>query len=168
MAGDEEKKESEEPKKGGKGKLIIILVTPVLIAGAGVAGALVGPKFIGGGADIKAEAAEPEPEPTDVPKGITVNFKPIVVDIRDAEGAVHHIKVTLAAELKDQIVAEEFEKVQPRGREAAIAYLRTQNFDSVTDPKKFDEVREALGTKVTEAIGGAMINRVLVVDFVGQ
>ncbi len=168
MAEGENKEEAAPPQKGGKGKLFVILLAPALLAGAGVAGAMFGPKLLGK-QDIAPEpVASAAAAGPDVPLGITVEMKPIVVDLRDKESGVHHIKLTLAVELKDQTPQEDFDKLQPRARESAIAFLRTKEFEAVTDPKAFDALRKDIGETIVKAVGEKVVARVLVVDFVAQ
>lgn len=168
MADAEETPENEETeeKKGGTGKIIILAVVGmVAVGGAGAGGAIAGSKFLGAPA-AAAEPAEPEPPPEE-PRNST-RFTPIVVDVRDQDGAMHHLKVGLSAEFPQTVTEDEFTKFMPRGREAAITYLRAQKYEDVTQPKKFEKLREGLEKRIIEAIGESRILRVVVTDFVAQ
>src|SRR5690606_10962208 len=102
-----------------------------------------------------------------VPEKITsVSFEPIVIDIGSKRGARHHLKVGLAAELRDGVTEEDFKAVSPRGREAALTYLRTLDFSVVTDPTKYKEIRRELSKRIKKALGEDKVHRVLLVDFV--
>lgn len=171
-------------KKGG-GKIILIAVTVVLVGGAAVAGALFGPKLLHGQGGHAAAAAPPEdhaeaaeePEAESVPEpeapppgspGATASFSSLVVDIRSREGELHHLKVVLSFELAEKFTEEEFKKWAPRGREVALTYLRSLDYEGATDSKKFEAIRKELCDKVKAAMGRNHVRRVLVTDFVAQ
>jgi flagellar basal body-associated protein FliL len=176
-------------KKGGS-KIVLIVVTVVLVGGAAVAGAMFGPKLLHGAAgghtpapaaEEHAEGAEPaaeEPEgegedsaaealPTGTP-GATAQFAAIVVDMHTHEGDLHHLKVGLSFELAEKFTEDEFKRWTPRGRQAALAYLRTLEYEQATDAKRFDIVRKELCDKVKAAMGRGHVKRVLITDFVAQ
>jgi flagellar basal body-associated protein FliL len=172
------------PKKAG-GKVLLILVTVVLVGGAAVAGATFGPKLLhppappaaaeGEGEEHEdaAEPAEEQAESTEAPavKGAptaTAAFSAIVVDIRNAQGDLHHLKVGLSFELAEKFTEDDFKRWTPRGREAALTYLRTLDYESATDPKRFEAIRKELCDRVKIALGKKNIRRVLVTDFVAQ
>jgi flagellar basal body-associated protein FliL len=153
-----------------------------------VAGALFGPKLLhaqGGhaaaapGAEEHGESAAEEPEPEADPEseseappagspGATASFSSLVVDIRSREGELHHLKVVLSFELADKFTEEDFKKWSPRGREVALTYLRSLDYEGATDPKKFEAIRKELCDKVKAAMGRKHVRRVLVTDFVAQ
>ncbi|MFO0565949.1 MAG: flagellar basal body-associated FliL family protein [Polyangiaceae bacterium] len=163
-----EKKPSAPPKK--KRGFVGIIVAIVLAGGSAAAGTLFGPKLLG----KKAHAEQPAEEGAEAapaherPVNPTVAFQPIVVDLRVRSDEMHHLKVTLTFELADGVSPEEFEKYSPRGREAAILYLRSQNYDTITDPEKFETVTKELSEKVVEALGKRRVRRVMITDFVTQ
>jgi flagellar basal body-associated protein FliL len=190
--------EASEPnksveKKKGKGKLVGIMVALVLILGAGAAGAVLAPRYLGGGAtkaaqkpaegaeqeaegsSEKAEAvpAEEEEEETDhKPKAGDVheiqNLESIVVDSRAADGAIRHIKVGLTIELPETVKEAEFKAYVPRAREAAIGYFRTRDFEQLSDPKNFAQVVKDLNKEIIAAVGKKRAKRVVITDFVAQ
>lgn len=189
--------EASEPnksveKKKGKGKLVGIMVALALILGAGAAGAVLAPKYLGGGASHaaknSAEAAdedsdhasekeadsadEDEEEPQHKPKGGDVhavqNLEAIVVDSRAADGAIRHIKVGLTIELPDTVKEAEFKAYVPRAREAAIGYFRTRDFEQLSDPKNFAQVVKDLNKEIISAVGKKRAKRIVITDFVAQ
>jgi flagellar basal body-associated protein FliL len=188
--------EASEPnksveKKKGKGKLVGIMVALALILGAGAAGAVLAPKYLGGGAkaahkpaesaeeEAPAEKAEEEPaaeeeeEPEHKPKSSgdvheVQNLEAIVVDSRAADGAIRHIKVGLTIELPETVKEAEFKAYVPRAREAAIAYFRTRDFEQLSDPKNFAQVVKDLNKEIIAAVGKKRAKRVVVTDFVAQ
>ena len=171
MANDEE---PEQPKveKSPK-RLVGILVISVLSASAAVAGTLFGPRLISHRAaaaemnsdisDAGKDNAEAEAEPNN-PQA----FAPIVVDVKSKRGEMHHMRVGITIELTDKATKEEFERYQPRGREAAIGFLRSKTFDELTESTEFENIAKQLNETITRAMGERRCNRVVVTDFVAQ
>lgn len=177
-------------EKKGKGRMVGILVALVLVLGAGAAGAVFAPRLLASKATAKPAAADAEPkeeeaaaeekdapaeEEEDAPKpkrraggGETVELTPIIIDSHSLDGQIRHLKIQLAVELAKNKPAEEFKKLQPYVREASIGYLRTQDFDKLSDPKNFDALRKDLQAEVFEAVGKSLVKRVLIIDFVVQ
>jgi flagellar basal body-associated protein FliL len=156
------------PKKSG-GKLGIIAAV-VLLVGAAAAGGLYGGRLLQHPAPAAKHAPPAEKAneaPVEAPKASTA-LPPLVVDVRDKDGDIHHIKVGISFELGAETPEEEFTKCLPRGREAAIIYLRTQTFESVSDNKRFETLRKELLERVAEAVGKQRVQRVLLTDFVAQ
>lgn len=195
--------EASEPKAGGekkkgKGKLVGILVALALILGAGAAGAVLAPKYLGGGAKASehkpAEAAEEEGESSekgeeaessaeeekDAEEGEKKPSKPsgevhevqnleaIVVDTRSADGNIRHVKVGLTIELVEGTKEAEFKSYVPRAREAAIGYFRTRDFEQLSDPKNFAQVVKDLNKEIIAAVGKKRAKRIVITDFVAQ
>ena len=192
----EEASEPNKPveKKKGKGKLVGILVALALVLGAGAAGAVLAPKYLGGdkaahkpaegdeeaAADSSAEKgedAEPEEEKADEgdkkPKSTgdvheIQNLEAIVVDTRSADGNLRHVKVGLSIELVEGTKEAEFKAYVPRAREAAIGYFRTRDFEQLSDPKNFTQVVKDLNKEIIAAVGKKRAKRVVITDFVAQ
>ena len=191
--------EASEPKpvekKKGKGKLVGILVALALILGAGAAGAVLAPKYLGGGdkaahkpaegeeaseeSHDKGEEGEPEEEHAEEaeekPKKATAGdvheiqgLEAIVVDTRSADGNLRHIKVGLSIELMEGTKEAEFKAYVPRAREAAIGYFRTRDFEQLSDPKNFVQVVKDLNKEIIAAVGKKRAKRIVVTDFVAQ
>jgi flagellar basal body-associated protein FliL len=191
----EEASEPNKPveKKKGKGKLVGILVALALILGAGAAGAVLAPKYLGGGAKAahkpaEGESAEEEHDKADEseapaeeedaadeekkPKASEVhevqNLESIVVDTRSADGSLRHIKVGLSIELAETTKEADFKSYVPRAREAAISYFRTRDFEQLSDPKNFAQVVKDLNKEILLAVGKKRAKRVVITDFVAQ
>lgn len=191
--------EASEPKpvekKKGKGKLVGILVALALILGAGAAGAVLAPKYLGGGdkaahkpaegeeaseeshdkgeeADAEEEhAEEAEEKPKKAAAGDVheiQGLEAIVVDTRSADGNLRHIKVGLSIELMEGTKEAEFKAYVPRAREAAIGYFRTRDFEQLSDPKNFVQVVKDLNKEIIAAVGKKRAKRIVVTDFVAQ
>jgi len=191
--------EASEPKpvekKKGKGKLVGILVALALILGAGAAGAVLAPKYLGGGdkaahkpaegdeeahgegsaekaeeADAEEEADEGEKKPRKDASDVheIQGLESIVVDTRSADGNLRHIKVGLSIELNEGIKEAEFKVYVPRAREAAIGYFRTRDFEQLADPKNFTQVVKDLNKEIILAVGKRRAKRIVITDFVAQ
>jgi flagellar basal body-associated protein FliL len=148
------------------------IVVVVLSAVCSAVGAAFGPTLMHGATTLikPAQAAEgPAADKVDEPPVETITLDPLIVDVREGQGPLHHLKVTLAIELatksKDE---EELKKLMPRARDAAIEYTRALTFDEVTTPKLFEGIRTDLGERVAKAIGQSRVKRVLFTDFVVQ
>jgi hypothetical protein len=144
----------------------------VLVGGL-LAGLVLGPKLAGSppaahasASDDHAESKEDDHSPPE--KVVSVTFDPIVIDVREKRGDLHHLKVGLAAELKEGVAEADFKLVIPRGREVALTYLRTLSFQDVTDPEMYGTIKEELAKRVTEAVGKNRVHRILLIDFVAQ
>ena len=158
------------PMNRGFGGVGIVVV--VLSAVCSAVGAAFGPTLVHATTTLvkPAQASEgPQAEKADEPPVETVTLDPLIVDVREGQGPLHHLKVTLAIELatksKDE---EEIKKLMPRARDAAIEYTRALTFDQVTTPKLFEGIRTDLGERVAKAIGQTRVKRVLFTDFVVQ
>lgn len=179
--------DSLAPPKKSKLGLILGIVGGVLVLVAGAAaGLILGPSLFGGPPTAAAEApqtakaagpaadhaapkgAKGEQLPTAPEKIVAAAFEPLIVDVMDSDGVAHHLKVGLSAELADGVTAEEFKLLMPRGREAAISYLRSLSFEDVTSPKKYAKLKKELVKNVSKAIGENKLHRLLIVDFVAQ
>lgn len=194
--------EASEPKpvekKKGKGKLVGILVALALILGAGAAGAVLAPKYLGGdkaahkpaegeeeaapeGSAEKGDEAEAPADEEKAEEGEKKskkealgdvheiqNLESIVVDTRAADGNLRHIKVGLSIELVEGTKEAEFKSYVPRAREAAIGYFRTRDFEQLSDPKNFTQVVKDLNKEIILAVGKKRAKRVVITDFVAQ
>jgi flagellar basal body-associated protein FliL len=163
--------------------------------GAGAAGAVLAPKYLGGdkaahkpaegeeaadeGSTDKAEDPEAEEEAADEgekkPSKASLgdvheiqNLESIVVDTRAADGNLRHIKVGLSIELVEGTKEAEFKSYVPRAREAAIGYFRTRDFEQLSDPKNFTQVVKDLNKEIILAVGKKRAKRVVITDFVAQ
>lgn len=178
--------EPKAPKKSRLGLVLATVVVVVLVTGAAVAGTIFGPTLLGhkqAKADVADQAddetgdddAAPAPKKKkkkdkedDGKIGESVEMSPILVDARAKDGELHHLKVVLAIEIAEGTPKDEFMRYSPRGREAAVAYLRSQSFDDLASPEKYNDTRAELGKAFSEAMGEKRVGRVMVIDYVAQ
>jgi len=178
------------PKKSKTGLIIGIVIAMITLVGGSVAGAVLGPKLLGSpdgdSADEGESAAAHEGKSEDEGKSshgskskkgkegkegekiVSVDIPPIVVDLRDGDGRLRHLKVGMAAELAETVNAEEFKLVSPRGREATLTYLRSLTFEEVADPAKYASIKDEISKRMIDALGADKVHRILLVDFVLQ
>ncbi len=164
MEDHESKGEVKVEKK--RGRMVLVLALVVLAAGTTAAGALFGPRFLTPPAPAP-RGSSAAPAEHDRVAAVT-NLPPIVVDTRSLEGDLHHIKCSLALELRDGVSTDDMKNYTPRAREAAVAYLRQQPFEEITDPKRFSTVQKTLDSHIRAAVGKSRVVRVVVTDFVAQ
>lgn len=166
------------PKKSRLGLVLAIVAVTVLVTGAAVAGTVFGPALLGRGKTAQEDdgPAKEKGKSKDKSKdgkeaeaiGETVEFPPIMVDARADDGNLHHIKVVIAVEISEGTKKDEFMRYAPRGREAAVGFLRSESFDKLVAPANYADVRAELSKKFSEAVGEERVGRVLVTDFVAQ
>jgi flagellar basal body-associated protein FliL len=178
MEAEDSEQSVSEPKAPNKSKLglvLAIVAVTVLVTGAAVAGTLFGPALLGRGksaehdAPAKEKGKEKEKGGKEAEKvGESVEFPPIMVDARAENGELHHIKLVIVVEVAEGTPKEELMRYAPRGREAAVAFMRSESFDKLSAPAGYAEVRAELCKKFAEAVGEERVARVLVTDFVAQ
>lgn len=164
--GEETNVVEEKPRKR---RFLGLLVTSVLMLGIGVAGSLLGPRITSGVSRLRTPPAnaQHENDADDMPAN-PMALQSLVVDVRGRSGEAHHMKVGLTAEMRKGLTKEDFERLQPRGREVAISFLRGKSFEELTDPAKFEGITKELGERVSAAMGKKYTNRIVVTDYVVQ
>ncbi len=193
MADDEEQKDDKAAGVPKKKPVVLFVIIGVVLLGAigggvfvaGPALGLFGDEKAATGKVVKKKKKPPKAsEGTDGEEGELANIpeessetaalkskiakiSSLVVDVQDAEGARHHVKINLAVEHPEG-KEEEFANFEPRAREALIMYLRTLTFEEATDPKGFPKIRDTVIQKTRKALGEFPARRILIADFVAQ
>ncbi len=170
---DEADKKKDKPRSK---RWIGILVASVLVAGTGAAGAVLWPRFMGHPAEKDPNAEDDggtgeeaaADEDSEDSKIFTANVDPIVVDVRDADKTLHHLKLGFSLELTKNVPKEELAALIPRGRQAAIILIRSMTFEELVDSKKFPQIARELNERIVSAMGKKIVKRVLITDFVAQ
>jgi flagellar basal body-associated protein FliL len=189
MSDDSEVSTSEPkaPKKSRLGLVLATVVVVVLVTGAAVAGTMFGPTLLGhksAKADTADQADDEETDDEASPDqgakkkakksekegkvGESVELSPILVDARSKDGEIHHLKVVLAIEIAEGTPKDEFMRYSPRGREATVAYLRSQGFDDLASPEHYTIIRQEVAKQFTDAVGSKRVSRVMIIDYVAQ
>lgn len=181
MEAEESEDNASEPKAPNKSRLGLVLATvavTVLVTGAAVAGTLFGPALLGrksaeheelSAKAEKGEKGKAKKTGEEADKiGESVEFPPIMVDARAENGELHHIKLVIVVEIAEGTKKEDLMRYAPRGREAAVGYMRSESFDKLVAPANYADVRSELAKKFAEAVGEERVSRVLITDFVAQ
>jgi flagellar basal body-associated protein FliL len=156
------------PKKAGGGALGTLVIA-LVAAIASAAGSAFGPLLAGKLVKPSHAAQEAEKEPEEPEPAQTITLDAMVVDVRDKDGTMHHLRVGIALELAKPLHdEEEVKKIAPRVRDAAIEYMRALPYDDVTSAKRFEAIRKELGEKITKVVGKSKVKKVLLTDFVVQ
>ena len=172
---DAKKDEKAEAAGGGKGKTIILVVVVLLVAVlSSVGGALVAPKLMGQPAAAEkpkpkhnAEEADEEEE-AETPIFSTLPLDSMIVDVRNDEGEFHHLKISVALEIKVKVPEEELKGFVPRARDAQLTYLRTLSPADVVSTKRYETIRKELSDRIIKAVGKKFVKKILITDFVVQ
>lgn len=160
-------------EKKGKGPLLAIVLALVFgVGGAGATYALV-PKAPpeGHGAeksDTKEKKKHKEDASSHEEPPIVVQWPPLVVDVRDAEGESRHLRLVLTLEAKDAHQKKEAEAFAPRGRAAVLSYLRSRTFEELTEKGSFDELQTKLAEIAMEQMGKERVQNLWITDLVTQ
>lgn len=169
-----ESKASPQPAKGG-GKRVVVLAAVVVVAlAAGGGGVFFGSKLHAEPKPSEDSAEHEDDKDEKEEKGAkgepieTSSMEALIVDVKGTDGELHHLKVGLALEFGKTVPEEEFKRIAPRGRDAAIAYLRSLSMDDVSNPAKFEEIRKEMLQRIAAAMGKPKVKRILFTDFVAQ
>jgi len=76
--------------------------------------------------------------------------------------------VSLSAEVPPDGVKEDVENLMPRGREAAIGFLRALTYEEATAPSSFNKIKTELSKRIIEAVGEKRVAAIILTDFVVQ
>jgi flagellar basal body-associated protein FliL len=175
MADDKKKEAAEgaEPKK--KSPLIWIILAVVLCLGGIGAGIFLAPKFMKPAPHAEgasAAHAAPESSEHDVPP-IVVPWPPLVVDITDEQGGSRHVKLVMTLEIANEHMEKELASYAPRGRQAALGFIRAKTFQSLTDPTRFESLQKEITEIVQKSVGKSAngeqrVSQILITDLVAQ
>lgn len=172
MSEDSDKAAEAPPKKSKASMVFALVIALITLIGGSVAGAVLGPRLLGTAESQTSPpakgGADPQAAKVVLEEIVSVDIAPIVVDLRDADGRLRHLKVGMSAELPKTANLDAFKLLAPRGREASLSYLRSLTFEEVSDPKRYLTIKEELSRGFSEAVGAERVNRVLLIDFVLQ
>ncbi|MFO7955078.1 flagellar basal body-associated protein FliL [Thioalkalivibrio sp.] len=133
-----EEEEGGTPKKGGKGKLIVLSLIGVLL----LAGAAGGAWFF-----LMAEGEETEEVEAGPPERFYTSLDPMTVNI-EAPGRIRYLRVELSLVTQDPEVDEAFEEHMPAIRNNILGILAEQQYEDLNTR----EGKEALADELKEAI----------------
>jgi flagellar basal body-associated protein FliL len=98
---------------------------------------------------------------------LSVEWPPLVVDVKDEGGTAHHVKIVVTVECKDEHSEKAVQGFSHRGRAKVLEFIRSQSYEELTDGSKFIELQAKVAKLVKEAAGKSAKN-VWITDFVSQ
>ncbi len=156
------------PTKRRKSKFWLWLLTGLIaVVGAGGGGAVAGAKLLGKKRPAPAASAAAG-EPVEELMSEAIPLGDIVVDVRSAQGTLHHLRVGVSVELRSGADVQAAKRFIPKGREVVIYYLRSKSFEALTGAGTFGAVVEDLSKQVISAFGAKNAKRILVTDYMAQ
>lgn len=157
--------EGSPKKKGGKLKLIMIIVLAVLVCGGAgtyfVFGNQIKARFFGGGAEQAQENKKKEA------LGPILSLEPFIFNIGGNSGKF--AKITLGVEVKDAKVMEEAKKMVPAIRDKTLSVLGAKGPEVLMDVSNRNTLKQELhGSIKTLFKEGADLKSVYITDIIIQ
>lgn len=112
-------------------------------------------------------AAAAEHHDSSKPPGPTIALEPFLVQVADAHGKAHPLKMTVAVEYASAIKDDAVKPFTPRIRDAILGHMRSLSFEDVVDSSKSEKLRDDL-LKKAKSVGAPSAERVLITDLVTQ
>lgn len=151
-------------KKGGRGKLLLIVGVGVLIAGGG-AGAWFG--LLRGHRAADAKTEEPA-EAMKLPEhGALIALDPFIVNLGDEDKA-RYLKTTLQLEFYDAKVPDVFPTLVPQIRDLLITLFSSRTFAEVRTSEGKAQLREDAINRINRALNKDLVKAVYFTEFVVQ
>jgi flagellar FliL protein len=147
-------KEQEAVAKGGKGKLIIVMVVLTLVL---VGGAIAGTLFLTGAFSPAAQATSADGMPAPVatpppPPAFYVSLDPPLVLNFSHQGEIRFAQVSISAMTRSEATVEAVETHLPRIRNALIMLFSSKAFDSLGTLEGKEGVRQEALLAVREIL----------------
>lgn len=149
-------------KGGGAVAMVLGIVLPAILAGAGSFG---GARVAG--AQQPAAHVEAPAHVELKPPGPTVALDPFLVSVPDAKGKGHPMKLSVAVEFGPLVHEDILKAFVPRIRDAILAHMRTLTYEEALESAHSDKLREELLERCKKA-GAAGAERILITDLVSQ
>jgi len=153
------------PVKTGFGlrKLLIFIVLPLLVLGAGGGAAF----FMLSGKDAESKEAE---QATAAPPKQTVfmDLPDILVNLNTGGGKSSYLKLKVALELEDAEASKKIEVLMPRVIDNFQVYLREMRADDLSGSAGLYRVKEELLVRVTQAVQPVKVADVLFKEMLVQ
>ncbi len=176
MADDKKKEDEASEGEKKKGPLLWIILAVVLALGGVAGGIFLGPMVMKPPPPAEGETPEApaaaEPPKQELPP-IVVPWPPLVVDVPDERGGSRHVKLVITLETANEQLEAEISAFAPRGRMAALGFVRSQTYENLTDPAKFDSLQKKITEVVQKTVGKSAtgeerVSQVLITDLVAQ
>lgn len=176
------------PAKKGNRMVLLSAGLSVLLVGGGL-GVFLAPQFINPSpakANERAEKAaksgedeadedsfaesQAESSSSDADLGnppLSVEWPPLVVDVRDGGGEPHHVKLVVTIECADENAQKTVKALSHRARAKVLEYIRGQTFEELTEGANFPKIQANL-TRLIKSTTGKSVKGVWITDFVAQ
>ena len=157
------------PVKGGsRKKLLLVIAAAVLVLVAAAAAAVV---LLGGfDREAPAAAADAASESPAVlgPEPVFVDLPQMLVNLAGGDGRPRFLKLGVAVEVGDPLVAERIQQLSPRIVDSFQMYLRTLTPDELQSPGAMFRLKEDLHVRIHQAIQPLRVTDVLFKEMLVQ
>ncbi|MGR3806014.1 flagellar basal body-associated FliL family protein [Marinibacterium profundimaris] len=155
---------TEEPKKGGKGPLLVGLVLLLVGAGGGFFAVSSGMLPFGPQADAHEEGAAPEP---DVVATDDIEFIEVPGMVVSFTGGGRRQLLRFSAELEvSKAYKPDVEVLLPRIVDVLNGYLRALEVSDIDDPMALTRLRAQMLRRIQIVTGRDMVRDLLIMEFV--
>ncbi len=154
-----------EPRKGGMGRLIVIIGVVLLLGGGGAAAWFLG--LVPHGARTVAEAeAKPEAEMKGGP-GALHALEPFIANLAEDDGK-RYLRATLQVEFFDAKVPGEFLARQPQIRDLLLTLFTSKSFAEIRTPQGKALLREEVINRMNRVFQKDLVKAVYFTEFIVQ
>ncbi|MFW6146911.1 MAG: flagellar basal body-associated FliL family protein [Thermodesulfobacteriota bacterium] len=159
--------QSEEKVKSGKFflKFIILGIAVVVLGGGGFAGWSLFVKNNGKQVPMSEAPSQTKKRET----RIAFPLKSFIVNLKDKSGlGKRYLKVTMVLELEGQGSEQVVEQRKPELKDTILLLLSSQFFDDISTVEGKLELKQALVSRINQALGNSLVRKIYFTEFVVQ
>ncbi len=155
---DEEEQEGSSRKKLSGKKLVLFIVLPMFVAGAGAAGV-----YYSGVADsyLGIEKSAEEEEAAALQKAVFFDLPEMLVNLNSPGRRTNFLKINISLELEEESDIKNLESLMPRIVDGFQIYLRELRVDDLRGSSGMYRLREDLLRRINEVAKPIRINDIL-------
>lgn len=152
-------------KKGGSGKMILILVITLVVVLLGTAIALrfLTPGLIPGWGEKKAASSTSN----GVDLGAIIELKPFIVNLADP-GGNRYLRVVISLELENADVEKEIDARRPQIRDTILTILSSQTRDDISYTEGHQRLKSIIAASINQFLTTGAVKSVFFSEFVIQ
>jgi flagellar FliL protein len=158
---------AEEPKKSGKGRLVLIVAVVALVAGGAAAAWFLGLVGGGGHAEAKEEVHEEAEAGEHIEVGALLALDPFVANLADEDGK-RYLKAVLQLEFFDAKVPEEVNARMPQVRDLLLTLFTSKLFAEIRTPAGKAVLRDEIINRLNKALNRDAVKAVYFTEFIVQ